>query len=148
MKRGIALILAATVWACGERVDELGPYVQQLKKMDGYNGTLHQYGQYLKNPNLERQARDIREVIQKYSDDMEAFGQIKDKTIKAGHNSLKRALVRALKKLVEPDFPTFTVSAQKQVREIEWAVNNHFNALEKAWKSAGQPEPFPLKWPE
>ncbi len=148
MKKGIVLILAATMWSCGERVDELAPYVQQLQQMDHYNETLQQYGEYLKSPDLERQAKDIRETIQKYSDEMETFGQTKDKAIKAGHNSVKRALIHALKKLVEPDFPTFTVSAQKQVREIEWSVTNHFTALEKAWKSAGRTEPFPLKWPE
>ena len=31
MNRVIALIAAATVWACGERADELAPYVEQLK---------------------------------------------------------------------------------------------------------------------
>lgn len=148
MNRAIALVAAATVWACGERADELTPYVEQLKQMDGYNETLQQYGEYLKNPALERQAKDVREVIQKYSDDMEAFADAKNKKIRAGHNSVKRALTRALKKIVEPDFPTFTVSAKKQISIIEEAVSNHFRSLEKEWTAAGKTEPFPLKWPE
>ena len=79
---------------------------------------------------------------------MQGFGATKDKGIKAGHNSVKRALERSLKKLVEPDFPTFTVSAQKQCRIIRQALVNHFAALAKEWSEAGKTEPFPLKWPE
>ena len=147
MNKATALILAATFWACGERVDELTPYVQQMEKMNQYNETLARYSDYLKNPALERQARNIKDVIQKYNDEMETFGA-KDKYIRSGHNVIKRALARALKQIVEPDFPTFTVSAQKQINVIHDAVLSHHEYLEKQWSKAEKTEPFPLKWPE
>ena len=148
MRRVSALVLAAALWSCGEARDELTPYLAELKEMDQYNETLSRYAGYLKNPALERQARDIREVMAKYQADMETFGKTKDKYIKSGHNLIKRALARGQKQIVEPDFPTFTISAQKQIALIKETVQTHHSTLTKLWEEAGKTEPFPLKWPE
>ena len=94
------------------------------------------------------QARDIREVIQAYHDSLENFGKTKSKFIKASHNNVKRAVARALTQLVQPDFPTFTVSAQKQISLIKERVIDHYDNLEKMWREADNTSPFPLKWPE
>ncbi len=114
--------------------------------MGKYHETLARYDGYLNNPALERQARDVRKVIQSYRTDMEGLDSTKDKFIRATHNNVKRALDRSLKKLVEPDFPTFTVSAKKQITIIREAVENHLGNLERLWEKAGKTEPFPLKW--
>ena len=148
MRRVSALVLAAALWSCGEALDELTPYVAELQKMDQYNETLSRYAGYLKNPALERQARDIGEVMAKYQAGMEAFGQTKNKYIKSGHNLIKRALARGQKQIVEPDFPTFTVSAQKQINLIKESVQTHHKTLKKLWEEAGKTEPFPIVWPE
>ena len=149
MNRILLSLVVAVAWGigCGEPPDELTPYVEQLAKMQEYNEKLARYEVYLHNPGLERQARDVREVIQAYRDAMETFGKTKDKYIRAGHNNVKRALDRGLKQIVEPDFPTFTVSASKQIRNIRSSVEGNFVNLEKMWEEAGKTEPFALKWP-
>ena len=148
MTRCFAIALALTVVACGGRPDELTPYVEKYGTLNEHHETLIRYGHYLGNPALERQARDIRDAFQKYKDELETFGQTKNKFIKAGHNSVKRAVARALTQLVEPDFPTFTVSAKKQVAVVKEAVQVHYANLRKEWDKAGKTEPFPLEWPE
>ena len=140
-------VATALIAGCAEPPDELTPYVTQLEHMQKYNEQLARYQVYLGNPGLERQARDVREIIQAYKNDMDEFGATKDKFIKAGHNSVKRALERGLKQIVEPDFPTFTISASKQIRTIRKQVELHFENLSKLWTEAGKTEPFPLKWP-
>ena len=148
--RKILLSLAvavAFVAGCTEPPDELTPYVTQLGQMQKYNETLSRYQVYLSNPGLERQARDVREILQAYRDDMETFGKTKDKHIRATHNNVKRALDRGLKQIVEPDFPTFTVSASKQIRNIREKVEGNFVNVQKMWEEAGKTEPFPLAWP-
>ena len=149
MKIASALLgLLALQWiACGEPPDELTPYISRYQNMDQLNDKLERYHTYLGSPALERQARDIRDVLQAYRDSVELFGKTKDKYIKASHNNVKRALSRALTQLVEPDFPTFTISAQKQVALIKDTVKSHYDNLEKLWRDAGKTEPFPMKWP-
>lgn len=143
----LSLIVAVGFVSCAEPPDELTPYVTKFEGMQKYNEKLSRYQVYLSNPGLERQARDVREILQSYHDDMEQFGKPKDKFIMAGHNSVKRTLERGLKQIVEPDFPTFTISASKQIRNIRGAVENHFEHLQKLWTEAGKTDPFPLKWP-
>ena len=134
--------------SCSEPPDELTPYVARYENMQPINSKLERYQTYLKSPALERQARDIREVIQAYHDSLENFGKTKSKFIKASHNNVKRAVARALTQLVQPDFPTFTVSAQKQISLIKERVIDHYDNLEKMWREADNTSPFPLKWPE
>ncbi len=140
-------VAAVAVGGCAEPPDELTPYVIQLGPLQKYNEQLSRYQVYLGNPGLERQARDVREVIQAYREELDKVGSPDDKFIKATHNALARALDRGLKQIVEPDFPTFTVSASKQIRTIRRSVEDHFENLEKLWTKAGKTEPFPLKWP-
>jgi len=140
-------LVVVLVGGCSEAPDELTPYLAQLEKMQKYHDQLSRYEVYLSNPGLERQARDVREVIQAYHEEMETFGATKDKYIMAGHNSVKRSLERGLKKIVEPDFPTYTISARKQIRNMREAVTNHLENLEKLWVEAGKTGPFPVTWP-
>ena len=149
VKRILLSLIVSVAWGagCGEPPDELTPYMDQLVQMQKHNETLARYEVYLHNPGLERQARDVREILQAYREEMEGFGKTKDKFIRAGHNNVKRALDRGLKQIVEPDFPTFMVSASKQIRNIRGSVEGNFENLEKMWVEAGKTEPFPLKWP-
>ena len=147
--KAMSLALASVLlWSCTEPPDELTPYVARYENMQSTNSKLERYQGYLKSPALERQARDIREVIQAYHDSLENFGKTKNKFIKASHNNVKRAVARALTQLVQPDFPTFTVSAQKQISLIKERVMDHYDNLDKMWRDADKTEPFPLKWPE
>ena len=146
----VVLLAVASILllSCSEPPDELTPYVARYENMQPINSKLERYQAYLKSPALERQARDIREVIQAYHDSLEKFGKTKSKFIKASHNNVKRAVARALTQLVQPDFPTFTVSAQKQISLIKERVSDHYDNLEKMWREAEKGEPFPLKWPD
>ena len=147
--KAILLAVASTLlWSCSGPPDELTPYVARYENMQPFNSKLERYQGYLKSPALERQARDIRDVIQAYHDSLEGFGKTKSKFIKASHNNVKRAVARALTQLVQPDFPTFTISAQKQISLIKERVIDHYDNLDKMWSEAGNTEPFPLKWPE
>lgn len=144
----LTLITAvAVIGGCAEPPDELTPYVAQLEQIKDFNEQLSRYQVYLANPGLERQVRDVRDVIQAYRETLDKIGSPDDKFIKATHNALGRALDRGLKQIVEPDFPTFTVSASKQIRTIRRSVEEHFDNLNKLWVKAGKTEPFPHKWP-
>jgi len=146
-KMGILLIVCWT-WGCAEKPDELTPYIQKVKPLEKYQETLVQYDKYLHTEGMTSMAKDIGQVIENYQKDLEAVGIPKDKYLKAAHNNLMRKLKRALTKLVEPDFPTFVPSAQKQIKVIENAVVKNYNApLKKEWEDAEKAEPFPLKWP-
>ena len=149
MKTVAILMLLLWGWGCGESPDYLTPYVQKVKPLEKYQETLVQYRKYLKTPGMSRQAHDIRKVIEDYRTDLEAIGPTEDKFIRAAHNNVKRALTRALTKLVQPDFPTFIPSANKQIDLIEKKVKMDYNdVLRKRWEKAGKTEPFPLAWPE
>lgn len=139
-------LVAFAVAGCGEEVDELGPYVEQLKQMDHYNQKLVEYRFYLKSDQPSK-AAGLRETIEAYLADMEGFGHTRDKFIKAGHNALKRDLQSSLTKLVEPDFPTFTISGLRQIDLVEEGYVVHVNNLDKLWAEADRPGETGLAWP-
>ena len=139
-------MVAVAAVGCGEGVDELGPYVEQLKQMDKYNKKLVEYRFYLKSDQPSK-AAGLRETIEAYLNDMEGFGHTKDKFIKAGHNALKRDLKASLTKLVEPDFPTFTISGLRQIDLIEEGYTVHVNNLHKIWADEDRPGEPGLAWP-
>ena len=139
-------LVALVVAGCGEAVDELGPYVEQLRQMDKYNKKLVEFRFYLKSDQPSK-AAGLRETIVAYLADMEAFGHTKDKFIKAGHNALKRDLQASLTKLVEPDFPTFTISGLRQIDLIEEGYQVHVHNLNKLWAEADRPGDPGLAWP-
>ncbi len=139
-------LVAAAVAGCGEQVDELGPYVEQLRQMDKYNKKLVEYRFHLKSDQASK-AAGLRETIKSYLADMEAFGHTKDKFIKAGHNALKRALQSSLTKLVEPDFPTFTISGLRQIDLIEEGYTVHVENLDKLWAEEDRTGETGLAWP-
>lgn len=139
--------LTALAIGCGERPDELGPYVERLQKADEYNQKLVEYKVFLKADQQDKAAM-LSQTIEAYLADLETFGQTDDKKILAGHNALKRTLQGALKKIVEPDFPTFMISALKQIELIADGYEAHVNSLEKRWTEEERPGAFPLAWPE
>ena len=149
MKKLGILLLVCFMWGCPEKPDELAPYIQKVKPLEKYQDKLAQYGKYLHTEGMTGMAKDIGQVILDYQNALEAVGIPEDKYLKAAHNNLMRALKRATKKLVQPDFPTFVPSAQKQIKVIENAVKQNYNGpLRKLWEDAGKSEPFPLQWPE
>jgi len=149
MKKLGIMLLVCWMWGCAEKPDELTPYIQKVKPLEQkYQEKLAQYGKYLHTEGMTSMAKDIGQVIEDYQKELEAVGIPEDKYLKAAHNNLMRALKTATKKLVEPDFPTFVPSAQKQVKFIEKAVKKNYNQhLRKQWENAGKTEPFPLQWP-
>ena len=149
MRKLIILTVLCWVWGCGERPDEITPYVEKVKPLEKYHKTLVQYRKYLNTEGMSSQARDLRQVIENYKKDLETIGPPDDKFIRAAHNNIVRALAGSLTKLVQPSFPTFIPSANKQINRIEKAVKvNYYDPLAKEWEKARKAEPFPLKWPE
>jgi hypothetical protein len=142
----LVLAMALGIAGCGERVDELGPYVEKLREVDQYNRKLVEFRFYVKSDQPNKAAA-LRETIQAYLALMETFGHTDDKFIKAGHNALKRKLQASLNKLVEPDFPTFTISALRQIDLIEEGYTQHVNNLTKRWAEEERPGEFDLGWP-
>lgn len=142
----VVSIAVGGLLACGEQVDELGPYVEQLQKMDEYNKKLVEYRFYLKS-DQPRKAAGLRKTMEDYLAGMETFGLTDDKFIKAGHNALKRDLSSSLNKLVEPDFPTFTISALRQIALVEEGYNQHVENLAKRWAKEERAGEFTLAWP-
>jgi hypothetical protein len=148
MRMLLPAVIGFLLSGCGERPDELTPYVAAVEPLQKYHETLVQYGKYLKTEGMTNMAKDIRQVIEKYKIDLEALPVPKDKKLKAAHNSLIRTLESSLTKLVQPDFPTFVPSANKQIARIEKRVTNSYNGeLQKQWERADKTDPFPLAWP-
>ncbi len=143
------LILSALVCglvACGgNKKDELTPYIQTLQSLDNYSQQLMRYQVYLTTEGMTSQAHDVNAVMQTLHDELEKV-EIEDKYLRALNNKMKRALKAAMRKLVEPDFPTFVPNAQKSISVVEEEFVIVYANLKKIWEDAGQTEPFPLKW--
>jgi hypothetical protein len=142
------LVLLCGVWGCGEKSDELTPYTAKLKALGHYNQTLVSYARYLKTEGMTNKANDIAQVLTDYKRDIEAIGQPKDKHIMALHNEMMRVIDQAMRKLVEPDFPTFIPNAQKAVRLVNGEMITVMKNFELLWEREGMTAPFPLSWPE
>jgi hypothetical protein len=134
------------VFGCGERVDELGPYVEAYRAMDPYHEQLLQMEVALKADQVAL-AAGTSDVIKAYLAELTTIQLGKDKRLVAGHNKVKRTLEHALKKIVQPDFPTFPISALKQIKVIRGVVIVHINTLGKRWAEDERVAEFPLTWP-
>mgnify|MGYP001174743705 CR=1 FL=1 len=141
-----ALLALAVLGQGCERPDELGPYVKQLKEVDKFNAELVKYRYLIKSDQADK-AATLAQTIEEYLAQLETFGHTRDKVIMAGHNALKRKLGTSLKKIVEPDFPTFTISALKQIEIIEEGYKFHIRALQKRWDEEPRNGTFDLAWP-
>ena len=145
-KNLILFVLVSGLLACGSgKKDELTPYIQTLQGLDNYSQQLMSYQVYLKTEGMTSQAHDVKEVMQTLLDELEKV-ELEDKRLRALHNAMKRALKAAMRKLVEPDFPTFVPNAQKSISVVEDEFTKIYGNLERMWQKAGKTEPFPLKW--
>lgn len=143
---GCVVGLGGVTTGCGEKPDELGPYVEAYRAMDTYHQQLIEMETALKADQTAMAAR-TSDIIREYLAALDGITIGKDKRIGAGHNTVKRSLEHALKKIVEPDFPTFPISALKQIGLIRDVVKTHINTLEKRWNEEERPTAFPLAWP-
>ena len=143
------LLLCALVvglLACGgSKKDELTPYIQTLQGLDSHSQQLMRYQVYLTTEGMTSQASDVEKVMQTLHDELEKI-ELEDKYLRALNNKMKRALKAAMRKLVEPDFPTFVPNAQKSISVVEGEFVTVYANLKKIWEDAGKTEPFPLKW--
>lgn len=149
MRAIVILLLSCSLLACGEKKDDLGPYAVKLVELDGrYVKKLREYQGYLKTEGMANKAADVEQVMQSFHDDLAAYPEIDNKKVNALHNELQRTLKSAMRKLVEPDFPTFVPNAQRAISIVlEELVVIHTN-LEKLWVADERPDAFPLKWAE
>jgi len=129
----------------GGKKDELTPYIQTLQDLDRYSQQLMRYQVYLKTECMTSQAHDVKEVMQTLLDELEKI-ELEDKYVRALNNKMKRTLKAAMRKLVEPDFPTFVPNAQKSIAVVEEEFITVYSNLQRMWEEAGKTEPFPLKW--
>ena len=142
------LLLSCSLWACGgEKKDELGPYAAKLVELDGrYVKKLREYHGYLKTEGMAHKAADVMQVMQGFHDELAAYPDINDKKVNALHNELQRTLKGAMRKLVEPDFPTFVPNAQRGITIVEEELVVIHTHLEKLWVEDERTDVFPLKW--
>ena len=145
-KNLILFVLVGGLLACGGgRKDELTPYIQTLQGLERYSQQLIRYQVYLTTEGMTGQAHDVKEVMQALLDELEKV-ELEDKRLRALHNAMKRALKAAMRKLVEPDFPTFVPNAQRGISVVEREFTKIYGNLEIMWEKAGKTEPFPIKW--
>ena len=144
-KNLILFALVSGLLACGSKKDELTPYIQTLQGLDNYSQQLMRYQVYLTTEGMTSQAHDVKEVMQTLLDELEKI-ELEDKYLRALNNKKKRALKAAMRKLVEPDFPTFVPNAQKSIAVVEEEFITVYANLKKIWEDAGKTDPFPLKW--
>jgi len=131
----------------GEKKDEMGPYVTKLKEYDSvYVQKLIQYQEYLSTEGMWEKASDVEVVIQEFHTALKQYPEIKNKKVKALHNELARTLKGAMRKLVEPDFPTFVPNAQSAIRMIKEKMTVIHGNLEKLWIDSGRTDAFTLQW--
>ncbi len=144
-KNLILFALVSGLLACGEERDELTPYIQTLQGLESHSQQLMRYQRYLTTEGMTSQAHDVEQVMQTLLDELEKV-ELEDKRLRALHNAKKRAIKAAMRKLVEPDFPTFVPNAQKSIGRLEDEFTKIYGNLEIMWERAGKTEPFPLKW--
>ena len=144
-KNLILFALVSGLLACGEKRDELTPYIQTLQGLESHSQQLMRYQRYLTTEGMTSQAHDVAQVMQTLLDELEKV-ELEDKRLRALHNAKKRAIKAAMRKLVEPDFPTFVPNAQKSIGRLEDEFTKIYGNLEIMWERAGKTEPFPLKW--
>ena len=145
-KNLILCALVSGLVACGgAKKDELTPYIQTLQDLDRHSQQLMRYQVYLTTEGMTSQANDVEKVMQTLLDELEKI-ELEDKYLRALNNKMKRALKAAMRKLVEPDFPTFVPNAQKSISVVEEEFVTVYANLKKIWEDAGKTEPFPLKW--
>ena len=144
-KNLILFALVSGLLACGEKRDELTPYIQTLQGLESHSQQLMRYQRYLTTEGMTSQSHDVEQVMQTLLDELEKV-ELEDKRLRALHNAMKRALKAAMRKLVEPDFPTFVPNAQKSIGRLEDEFTKIYGNLEIMWERADKTEPFPLKW--
>ncbi|MYI63815.1 MAG: hypothetical protein F4105_19575 [Gemmatimonadetes bacterium] len=144
-KNLILFALVSGLLACGEKRDELTPYIQTLQGLESHSQQLMRYQKYLTTEGMTSQAHDVEQVMLNLLDELEKV-ELEDKRLRALHNAMKRAIKAAMRKLVEPDFPTFVPNAQKSIGRLEDEFTKIYGNLELMWQRAGKTEPFPLKW--
>ena len=131
----------------GEKKDEMGPYIVKLKELDGiYVQKLIKYQEYLSTDGMSEKAADIEIVMQEFHAALKEYPEINNKKVKALHNELARTLKGAMRKLVEPDFPTFVPNAQSAIRMVVEELTVIHRNLEKLWVDSGRKDTFTLKW--
>ena len=145
-KNAAILLVAGGLFACGGgKKDELTPYIKTLQDLNVHTEKLIRYQQYLKTEGMTNKAHDIEEVMQTLLAELEKV-ELEDKRLRALHNTGKRGLKAAMRKLVQPDFPTFVPNAQKSIAVVQDEFEKVYSNLEKMWKDSGKTEPFPLNW--
>ncbi len=144
-KNLILFALVSGLLACEGKKDELTPYIQTLQGLESHSQQLMRYQRYLTTEGMTSQAHDVEQVMQTLLDELEKV-ELEDKRLRALHNAMKRALKAAMRKLVEPDFPTFVPNAQKSISVVEEEFTKIYGNLELLWQRANKTEPFPLKW--
>ncbi len=147
MRRAGFLFILCVVWGCGEAPDELTPYVNQLHELSHFNRTIVQYKNYLRTEGMADKAADVAQVLTAYRDSISAIGMPANKHIRALHNSMIRSLDEALRRLVEPDFPTFVPNAERALRVVGSEMTVVINNFARMWEREGIPQSFPLVWP-
>jgi len=139
--------LLVLVGCGGERKDEMGPYVIKLREFDSvYVQKLIQYREYLSTDGMAEKAADIEVVMQDFYDALKQYPEINDKKVKALHNELARTVKGSMRKLVEPDFPTFVPNAQSAIRMVIEELTVIHRNLEKLWIDSGRTDAFTLEW--
>ena len=131
----------------GEKKDEMGPYVIKLREFDSvYVQKLIQYREYLSTDGMAEKAADIEVVMQNFYDALKQYPEINNKKVKALHNELARTVKGSMRKLVEPDFPTFVPNAQSAIRMVIEELTVIHRNLEKLWIDSGRTDAFTLEW--
>ena len=140
------VLVAVGLLACGGgKKDEVTPYIKTLQQVDVHSQKLARYQTYLKTEGMTNKAHDTEDVMKTLKSELEKV-QLEDKRLRALNNTMKRSLDAAMRKLVQPDFPTFVPNAQKSISVVEDEFTKVYLNLDKLWKDAGNTEPFPIKW--
>lgn len=147
MKVLMILVAALLLVGCGEeRADELGPYVQEMKKLEKYGAQLLEYEGYLGNEATVEKGKNLPAVLDALYDDIYGMPIPDDKKLKAVHNSLRRTLETNKKKIGSTDSITYVLSARKRINSTKEAILKLVNNLKKIWEEDERTD-FPINLP-
>lgn len=147
--RSLLVVLASIglfIGCGGPAKDELGPYVEQIGKLSKYEQPLADCAGYLHDSESVEKAYDLATIFANVKTDFSAIAKPENKTLGAIHNTFMRAIDQSIKKLKDPDSPTFIPNAQKWIKVLQEANFKRYSNLKKLWEE-DRSEPFPLSPP-
>ncbi len=154
MKTAIVLLGVLSLYGCGvSEKDDLIEYMNQVTKLDEYNGELQQYAELLEAQKDTITIESLEPIYKLFKDYKEVLSQItvpKTTKIRSIHNSYERFLSNAQKSFMLSPEPTENniykagIALSRARKSVEGRIHLQLQTLLGVH---GLQDQYPLKWP-